>query len=810
MAIKSVNGKNVYVIDVEVPTPRTSTGQSYGNLVSDLRWDLYDRIQKDIMNQAEIQKLGYKAQLELYQQQKKEYDDRIARLKDLKLKTELESVEGGGKNRIADLAIAQSNIDKKVLEGSEIQVTSSSGQDKYTWNAAGKGSKKKFIKTATTYGKSTVKESKYAPGSEAAKRVEQGLSPIPTVAERMTELTQGAKAAEGGAPGASAQLPAFKSIDEEIAALEEARLGLTAPKYEGITDFTGATNKAFADRLGYGGFGINPRLGKYQSTYDQPAAIKAIDASYEDAKKTVLKDAKSNKAYKLGLEQIDQKAKRDIDLLFANGQPSFIQGVETPAHKQNMRIAAEINDRAVKEKAALTEKFKAGLLSANLTADEMSQMDALARQKVVDDARSMGARSVSRRGFLGYETPDFNAELPAREPRVREPRVRLNPPGTDRPDAFFKGPRGVGASQVEDLNLDPQLSDVSEKVTVPDTTLEDSNIEQKFRNYSAETPGLYTGPGPAGLRSRAAGSNYVNTDVPVLSGPSKVDIAAEDLAQAIAAEEEAAIYGESDPATRQAAAAREAEFRALLGEDYQQMPRPPGARSSSRQAAVQKREELKSLLGEDYNLKKRYLLLHPTGRMEPSPPAQMPIESRGGEAVPAWRRPAGLADRLALRNLAREQQASQQNEGPSVGAGRTDLPPEYDIGSEEDIKIGREKPIISEPADQSKAPATRDSRRDLYLARTIKKGIQLANKPAKVERLAKTNLPEKERVKAVPEAIAVVDKIYEINRGKPNAFKLSFDEISRAFANRPTERQQAHEYLVAKDMLEGDRAKPLA
>jgi len=270
------------------------------------------------------------------------------------------------------------------------------------------------------------------------------------------------------------------------------------------------------------------------------------------------------------------------------------------------------------------------------------------------------------------------------------------------------------------------------------------------------------------------------------TGQDKNAIAAEEMVAAQAREEAAARYGEADRASARAVAEREAEFRALLGEDYQQMPRPAGARSSF-------------------------------GRMSPSPRAAMPIERRGGETVPFTRRPAGIADRRALQRFLEEQAAidAAPAQEPKTGKGREALPVGSDVGSEDDFdfEVGEIdfSPATSSAAGaQTKPIATRQSRSDLYLARTIKKGIELANKPAKVERLAKTSLPEKERAKVVPETVALVDKVYDINRGKPNAFKLSFDEISRAFANKPEQRQQAHEYLVAKDMLEGSKIKPLA
>jgi hypothetical protein len=107
-------------------------------------------------------------------------------------------------------------------------------------------------------------------------------------------------------------------------------------------------------------------------------------------------------------------------------------------------------------------------------------------------------------------------------------------------------------------------------------------------------------------------------------------------------------------------------------------------------------------------------------------------------------------------------------------------------------------------------PVTKQSRKDLYRTRIIKKGLELAEKPSKVERLAKTNLDPKERDKKAPQYIIIVDKLFEINRGKPNAFEATYGEINRVFAAAPKERAAAHEYLVAKDTLEKDAKAPVA
>ena len=97
-------------------------------------------------------------------------------------------------------------------------------------------------------------------------------------------------------------------------------------------------------------------------------------------------------------------------------------------------------------------------------------------------------------------------------------------------------------------------------------------------------------------------------------------------------------------------------------------------------------------------------------------------------------------------------------------------------------------------------------RKEKYKLMVVKAGIELSSKPKKLDRLAKASLEDDKR----PKHIAVVDKIYEANKDKKDAFAASFAEISRAFADDPGKRQEAHIYLVAKDTMENNRKEPLA
>jgi hypothetical protein len=105
--------------------------------------------------------------------------------------------------------------------------------------------------------------------------------------------------------------------------------------------------------------------------------------------------------------------------------------------------------------------------------------------------------------------------------------------------------------------------------------------------------------------------------------------------------------------------------------------------------------------------------------------------------------------------------------------------------------------------------ATQQDRRAMYASNVVKKGIDLTEKPKKLERLAKLDLPEKERRKKVSEHILVADSLFEANSGKDNAFKAAFDELSRVYKDEKDKREEAQSYLVAKSILEGAIKKPV-
>jgi hypothetical protein len=116
---------------------------------------------------------------------------------------------------------------------------------------------------------------------------------------------------------------------------------------------------------------------------------------------------------------------------------------------------------------------------------------------------------------------------------------------------------------------------------------------------------------------------------------------------------------------------------------------------------------------------------------------------------------------------------------------------------------------IDEELNETGAKMSVPQRRDAYALAVVEGGARLAAQPKKFERLAKTNLPQNERAAVVPQFITIVDKLYDVNAGKSTAFKSTYDEISRFYANDANTRKSAHEYLVSRDILMNNETKPV-
>jgi len=173
-----------------------------------------------------------------------------------------------------------------------------------------------------------------------------------------------------------------------------------------------------------------------------------------------------------------------------------------------------------------------------------------------------------------------------------------------------------------------------------------------------------------------------------------------------------------------------------------------------------------------------------------------PVEKIGDVRTTTFGRPGGIIDRMTAARLARQEEVPPPEPAPAPAPAPVE---------EFEFAPGTGTISSSEATEPLGAKVTTQSRRDLYAMKTIKKGLELAQKPKQLARVAKTATPEN-----APEYVKLVNQVYDLNSARPDKFKLTFDEISRTYKDDPKTRELAHSYLVAKDAVESNVTNPIA
>jgi len=125
----------------------------------------------------------------------------------------------------------------------------------------------------------------------------------------------------------------------------------------------------------------------------------------------------------------------------------------------------------------------------------------------------------------------------------------------------------------------------------------------------------------------------------------------------------------------------------------------------------------------------------------------------------------------------------------------------------------RELPSPAEQAreQEQRIANTTMERRQKYKLNVIRGAERLASQPRRFERIAKPNLAPEERKAKVAEYVIVVDNLYTANNREmaaADAIRASYQELNRVYADDPKVREQAQEYLLAKDLLQAQIDNP--
>ena len=779
MPIRQVGGKSVYIIDAgTVDSAKTSTGTGYAQLVSQLRWQIWEASKEAVASQIEFEKMGYQAQLDVFAKQQAELQKSLSKLRDIKSKVASGVLDPKDALR---LAIADSTTE---LANERAELKAAGGGSDYTIT-------KTQAKTAT--GKPRVDENgdpvyirtvRYkadtAGAAEAtpAKKAE-GAGDVATPSSRYDDIL----AKYGGNAGAA--------IDARAQEIESQLSGLKVPGVPSI-DVIGRTREGFGEMAGVGGFGFARRPTKSSPIYDEAKAKRELFGA----------DSPQNID-----NLVQQIADDDYILRKTETLATYPAGkVLTPMEEERLRQDALVGARNKVQKAYFYEKGKTEPVSARkfMTAD----------------------RELGRQGNLPAVTKDFNPDGPPQPPPA--PRRRSPPPA--RRDPAFQD----FIDRAEAIDIEPYWPDPPP----PPGELPAAPFYQMPQSMRPDAPPPLKGAGPGSLPYQEEeplvfGGGVVPADE-YPRPPSDLEIF-EGMLE---------ISGAPPPAPVTPTTPKTAPAPVL--------PAPVLA-----PRMVPKISDTDIDIAEDndpeiFRKALEYFKASPNKDIAANPPAYFAGKKPGQKIL------AGEGQREMVRKYLEEiDQEEADNNKIKIAGGKLD--PDLAREDEGDVanlykKASSIDPYLEgmDPTEQEKQelysiyqdrikdvmfmsdkeiaelyiqklkemrtpatkptpeategslPKTRQQRASSYALNVIQKGKALSEKPEKLARLAKTNLPEHERSKKIPEHIALVDKLYDINLSKGDVYKSTYSEIARVYEKQPKLRDAALEYLVAKNLMFGN------
>jgi hypothetical protein len=776
MALRDVGGKSVYIIDAgTVDSAKTSAGTGYAQLVSQLRWQIWEASKQAVAQQLEFEKMGYQAQLDVFAKQQAELQRSLSKIRDIKNKVAAGVLDPKDALR---LSIADANTEL-ANERNELK-------------AAGGGSDYTITET----------QAKTATGKP---RVDENGNPVMIKSVRYKASEKGASAA-GGAPtkGADAVTKpsdryeailakyggdADAAIDARAAEIQAELSGLKAPTIPTI-DVIGRTRQGFGEMAGVGGFGFARRPTKSSPIYDEAKARRELFGAESD-------------------QNLDRTIKEMADNDYIETKARILsldpERVLTPAEDLRLQQDALVRSR----RNASREFFDAGAVTSPVSA----------RQFMTGDR--------TLRGPGGPDVPI--TEAPPKPEPPPAPQARRSPPPARDPafQGFIDRARDTmeGATDEyekppapeEELNFGGGVIPVSPYRAILEVQTGDNRRRggDKVVQPSGESLTEAMEPPTSSTPSDFEIFNQLLNEQDSVTSPPAAPVLPESLpTDPVITMTDVEVAEDEDP---------EIYKKAL--EYWKASPNKDIAKNPPRYFAGKKPDGKKIIPGEGQKeMVRRYLV-----DMEKAKRAK--AEKSTEEAYLRYRDRPPINPDLAKQSEGESQAFFQKASKTDPYIEQMDPTPEekkelYDLyeATKDDMGImspkeisdfyiqklnelrstpkATTKPAAEEP--QGSLPKTRQQRAASYALNIIQKGKDLANKPEKLARIAKTNLPENERSKKIPEHIALVDKLYDINISKGDVYKSTYSEIARVYEKQPKLRDAALEYLVAKNLLFGN------
>jgi hypothetical protein len=713
MALRQVGKGQVYIVDVQVPTPKTSNGQSYATLYSNLRWKIWEELQKAEEKKLDIEVRTFEQKQKYYEDKRKQLENQILKLKEIKLRKDSGEISGSDAYRLArdtanlELKVQLANAGKSTTKKEPIiDVYGISGEPgkitgtaETTYRTSGAGIEAPIIDVSAARAKLGEFETPEARQSAISKLKEEKAALDKSFTSKKNRTEEEAKAyleAQTSLNNQIYNLETYKApvegeakkedvvvdFDTEIANLEKKLAGLAPPDMNIDTDLMNRTRERFAGAAGVGTFyGLDPRRDKVLPYFDSAKAVSQIKDVTEKSDAAALSQARLDKKKKVA------DAKSALDLINS--------GVVAERPGQKVEL-----EKIILSGEGLTGDEEVAVVKASREA-MLAEGGAFANPRILPEGEFL-----SRDNFPVYKGPKpeektvdkalILSEKESEAAKVAETLGREIPPPTALAPSISKL-RGMGANlfAVKPSVINPKLP-VSLDDMTPDTSSVDFVAPSRLQAPVAPERSMQA---PARIDE-----NFYNS----LFGPYKTSV---DIGKKT--------YGEV-PNYQYEAPIRETVLRSGPSPLITQPPIPVPAQLAPNELAVPPVD-----------------IRIPTDK---NAPLRKPLDTKG---------------------------------------------------IDEELKL-----------DQGKAP-TRETRAADYAMRIINKGKDLAQKEKKLARIARKD----ESGKAVAKNIDIVDKLYEANKGRQDRFKATFDEITRTMDGKL--REEAHAYLVAKDIIEGDKSKPV-
>ena len=721
MALRQIGKSQVYIVDVEVPTPKTSNGQSYATLYSNLRWKIWEELQKAEEKKLDIEVRTFEQKQKYYEEKRKQLEAQILKLKEIKLKKDNGEISGSDAYRLArdtanlELKTAVANASKSTTKTEDIidvygisgEVGKKTGTTETKYVTTGKGIETPVIDVAAARAKlgefetpearksaiDNLNTKKSSLEAEKAKIDKEFISKKnrpeeesrayqeaqATLAQQIKDIDSQIYSLETyKAPVAGEQKAEDIAVDfdTEIANLERKLAGLSAPEPTFDTDLMNRTREKFAGSAGVGTFfGLDPRRDRTLPYFDSAKAVSQLQDVAQKSDAIALSAARLDKKKKVS------DAKSALDL---------------------------INSGVVEARPGQKEELENLILSGeSLTGDEQVAVVTASRASLLGEGGPLaGSRIVPEKAFLSIDNlPSYQApksEVVQTNPTIlTEKASELSPIAENIPNDTMSMPPKASMPPAGKINVKPLNSQVP-RLPVSLDNMTPTEAFGKLRSPSS-MPSV-TAP----VRSPSVAATIDEDFYNQIFGPVKTSV---DLGKKT--------YGEI-PSYPYEAAVMETLKREGPSPLVKPAPIPTPAQLAPNELAIP---------AEDIRI--------PTNK---NAPLRKPIDTKG---------------------------------------------------IDEELKN-----------DQGKAPS-RESRAAGYAMKVINKGKDLAQKEKKLARITRKD----ESGKAVAKNIEIVDKLYEANKGRQDRFKATFDEITRTMEGKM--REEAHAYLVAKDIIEGDKSKPV-